>query len=243
MKKRVLFISMMIMLLTLLTGCLFPQDELEKNKIPNESQLEMVQEAVLEYQNETGGLMPIKTKEEEESSYEKYLIDFTLLKERQLISDIPGTAYENGGVYQYVIVTPEEDPRVKLIDLRITEEIRSVNVKLNTYRNKNTYPPYGEEIADGLYTINYEKLGMDSEPKIVSPYSQSTLPIIMNTDGDLFVDYRMDIQNALEEYDHSFKEGDDIRPILVDHHPFVPAYSLAYTIENNEVTFLETGNN
>src|SRR5699024_10891238 len=148
-----------------------------KNKIPNESQLEMVQEAVLEYQNETGGLMTIKKKEEEESSYEKYLIDFTLLNDRQLISDIQGTAYENGIVYQYVIVTPEEDPQVKLIDLRITEEIRSVNVKLNTYRNKNTYPPYGEEIADGLYTINYEKLGMDSEPNIVSPYSQSTLPI------------------------------------------------------------------
>src|SRR5690625_3373211 len=159
MKKRVLFISMMIMLLTLLTGCLFPQDELEKNKIPNESQLEMVQEAVLEYQNETGGLMPIKTKEEEESSYEKYLIDFMLLKERQLISDIPGTAYENGGVYQYVIVTPEEDPRVKLIDLRITEAIRSVNVKLDTYRSKHLYPPFGEEVADGLFSINYDKLG------------------------------------------------------------------------------------
>src|SRR5690625_1910025 len=242
MKKRVLFISMMIMLLTLLTGCLFPQDELEKNKIPNESQLEMVQEAVLEYQNETGGLMPIKTKEEEESSYEKYLIDFTLLKERQLISDIPGTAYENGGVYQYVIVTPEEDPRVKLIDLRITEEIRSVNVKLNTYRNKHTYPPYGEEVADGLYEVNYDKLGMKKAPEIISPYSQNPLQLVMNTDGDLYVDYSSDLQQAIDEYEHDFVEGDDIRSILVDHYPFMPAYSMPYTIKDNEVEFLETSN-
>lgn len=228
-----------VLLLSTLTGCLFPQNELDKNKIPNESQLKMVEDAVLEYMDETDGLIPIKTKPNDVSLYEKYLIDFSTLKERQLLSDIPGTAYENGGVYQYTIVTPEEDPRVKLIDLRITEEVRSVYVKLNTYRTKHTYPPFGEEVSDGLYTINYEKLGIKKEPSIVSPYSQTTLPLLMNVEGDLFVDYRIDLNKALEEFDHSFEEGDDIRSILVDHYPFVPVYSLPYTIEDGEPTFLE----
>src|SRR5699024_9465018 len=109
----------------------------------------MVQTAVLQYMDETNSLLSIKIKDSDVDVYEKYLIDFNMLKERQLISESPGTAYENGGVYQYGIVNPEEDPRVKLIDLRITEEIRSVNLKLNTYRNKHTYPPYGEEVEIG----------------------------------------------------------------------------------------------
>lgn len=239
MKNKLGKLGVTLLLLFILTGCLFPQSELDQNKIPNDSQLEMVEDAVLDYMDETDGLIPIKTKQSDVSLYEKYLIDFSMLKERNLINDIPGTAYENGGVYQYSIVTPEEDPRVKLIDLRVTEEIRSVYVKLNTYRTKHTYPPFDEEVADGLYSINYEKLGIKKEPKIVSPYTQSTLPIIMNTDGDLFVDYRIDLTQALEKHDHSFEEGDDIRSILVDNYPFVPVYSLPYTIKDGEPTFLK----
>lgn len=240
MKRNLLTIMILMITGTFLTGCLYPKDELAKNKIPNEDQLEMVQTAVLQYQEDTDGLLPIKTKENDVDIYEKYLIDFNQLKERQLLTEIPGTAYENGGVYQYGIVTPDENPRVKLIDLRITEALRSVNVKLNTYRNKHTYPPYGEEVAPGLYTVNYDKLGMKNAPEIISPYSQSSLQLVMNTDGDLFVDYRIDLQQALDEFNHDFNEGDDIRSILVDHYPFMPAYSLPYTIENEEVAFLKT---
>src|SRR5690625_3445872 len=242
MKKSVFMLVLLTMTLVTLTGCLYPQDELAKNKIPNEEQLEMVQTAVLQYMDETDGLLPIKTKDNDVDDYEKYLIDFNMLKERQLISEPPGTAYENGGVYQYGVVTPEEDPRVKLIDLRITEAIRSVNIKLNTYRNKHTYPPYGEEVADGLYEVNYDKLGMKKYQEMIRPYSQNPLQLVMNTDGDLYVDYSSDLQQAIDEYEHDFEEGDDIRSILVDHYPFMPAYSMPYTIKDNEVEFLETSN-
>lgn len=240
MKKKLVIIGIGFLILTMLTGCLFPKNELAKNKIPNEVQLEMVEEAVLQFRDETDGLMPIKTKEADVPKYEKYLIDFTKLKERQLISEIPGTAYENGGMYQYVIVNPEEDPKVKLIDLRITEAIRSVNVKLNAYRTENLYPPFGEEVADGLFTINYKKLGMKSSPEIISPFSQTNLPLVMNIDGEIFVDYRIDLQQAIEAYDHSFDDGDEITSILVQHYAFVPAYSMDYTIKDGEVEFLNS---
>src|SRR5699024_1195587 len=114
MKKSVFMLVLLPMTLVTLTGCLYPQDELTKNKIPNEEKLEMVQTAILQYMDETDGLLPINTKDNDVDDYEKYLIDFNMLKERQLISEPPGTAYENGGVYQYGVVTPEEDPRVKL---------------------------------------------------------------------------------------------------------------------------------
>src|SRR5690625_872571 len=159
MKKNIQKILIVPMVLILLTGCLYPKSELAKNQIPNEQQLEMVQQAVIQYKEETGGLVPIKTKDSDSALYEKYLIDFTELKEAQLISETPGTAYENGGVYQYVILTPDDDPQVKLIDLRTTEKLREINVKLDIYRSKNMYPPFGPQIEKGVYQINYEKLG------------------------------------------------------------------------------------
>ncbi len=234
MKRKLYIFTLPLLLLIILTGCLYPQNEMAKNQMPNEAQLDMVQTAVLQYKEETNGLVPIKTKENDVDIYEKYLIDFTLLKDNQLLSEIPGTAYENGGIYQYTLVTPEEDPRVKLIDLRITEKIREVYVKLDIYRSKNLYPPFGEQVDKNIYTLNYKKLGFKTEPHVVSPFSKTNLPLLINTEGELFVDYRIDLQQALKEFEHDFKYGDDIRPILENNYPFVPAYSLPYTIDDNE---------
>jgi len=222
----------------ILSGCLYPQSEMEQNKVPYEEQLEIVQSAVNEYKEDKQGLVPIRTKSSDTPIFEKYLIDFTLLKQNGNLAEIPGNAYENGGVYQYTLLTPEENPRVKLIDLRITEAIRSVNVQLDIYRNEHIYPAYGEKISDGVYTVNYEKLGIENPPTIVSPYSNENLPIIMDVDGNLYVDYRIDLKRALEEYDHNYIEGEDIRYILAENTPFVPAYSLPYTIEDGEPVFL-----
>src|SRR5699024_8761800 len=135
----------MILFLFLLSGCLYPDEELEKNKVPNEDQLTMIQEAVVEYKQENNGLVPIKTKENDKLVFENNLIHLRNLKETNMITVIPWIAYENGRVYQYAVIDPEDDPQVKLIDLRITEKLRSVNVQLDIYRDKNMYPPFGEE--------------------------------------------------------------------------------------------------
>lgn len=234
--KRLLFSGLLTSVL-LLSGCLYPQSELSKNQIPNEEQLAAIEAAVLQYKEQSNGLVPIKTMPSDVPLYEKYIIDFTTLREAQLINEIPGTAYENGGFYQYVLVTPEDNPQVKLIDLRVTEKIREVNVKLDIYRQKHLYPPFGEQIADGIYELNYEKLGFKEEPLVVSPFSRQHLPLLMTTDGEIIVDYRIDLQLALEQFKPDVQENEDIRFILEENYPFVPAYSVAYTIENNEPVF------
>nr|WP_306798726.1 hypothetical protein [Oceanobacillus saliphilus] len=228
----------MFLSLFLLSGCLYPQSEMEQNQIPNEEQLETVQRAIENYKEGEQGLVPIRTKPNDTPIFQKYLIDFNLLKEKGYLSEAPGNAYEKGGVYQYTLITPEDDPRVKLIDLRITEAIRSVNVQLDFYRSEHIYPAYGEKISEGVYTVDYKKLGLDSAPTVVSPYSRENLPIIMDVDGNLYVDYRIDLNNALNEYDHEYTTGEDIRYLLADNTPFVPAYSLPYTIANDEPVFL-----
>lgn len=232
-------IAGVLLITVLLSGCLYPENELNKNEAPNESQLELVQSAVDQYREDKQGLVPIKTKGIDTPIFQKYLVDFTVLKENNLLAEIPGNAYENGGVYQYVLLTPEEDPQVKLIDLRITEDIRRVNVQLDIYRDKNLYPPFGEKIAEGLYTIDYKKLGFDTPPTVTSPYTKENLPIVMDSDGKLYIDYRIDLTNALELYENNYQEGDDIRYLLADNTPFLPAYSLPYTVHDGEPVFLQ----
>lgn len=230
--------TLVLTIVLLLSGCLYPKSELAQNKVPNEDQLELVQSAVLKYQENTNGLMPIKTKPADTPVFEKYLIDFSAMKENNVLTEIPGNAFENGGIYQYTLITPEENPRVKLIDLRITEELRSINIKVDAYRSKNIYPPFGQKIDEGIFMINHELLGLAAEPYIVSPYSNKNLPIIMDTDGQLYVDYRIDLFDALKTYDHQYEEGEDIRYLLADHTPFVPAYSLPYSVHEDEPVFL-----
>lgn len=230
-------LPILIFLLLIMSGCMYPQSELAKNQAAVDDQIEMVQQAVFQYREQTDGLLPIKTKPNDVSVYEKYLIDFTMLKEKQLISTTPATAYENGGFFQYVIITPEEDPRVKLIDLRTTEKLREINIKLDIYRQKNIYPPFGEQVAEGVFAVNQEKLGLKEEPSVISPFTGQNLPILMTTEGQLIIDYRIDLQLALEEFNVDVNEGEDIRFILEDNYHFVPAYSLSYTIDGDKIVF------
>ncbi|WP_430785538.1 hypothetical protein VBD025_11420 [Virgibacillus flavescens] len=227
-----------VLLIFLLSGCLYPESELSKNQVPNEIQLKTVQEAVDNYREEKQGLVPIKTTENDTPIFRKYLIDFGALLERGMLSEIPGTAYESGGIFQYALLTPEKKPRVKLIDLRISDRLREVSTKLQIYRNENLYPPFGEPITNNLYTIDYEKLGLAQAPYVVSPYSHENLPIIMDTDGKLYVDYRPDLFEALKEYDHTYKAGDDIRLILAENTPFLPVYSYPTTVKGGEPVYM-----
>lgn len=238
--NKIILGPLLLLMLIFLNGCLFPKNELAQNQVPYEDQLLMVQNAVDQFKEQTNGLVPIKTKEADTPIFEKYLIDFDKLKQENILSDLPGNSFEKGGIYQYVLIDPEETAEVKLIDLRTTDAIRSIHIKLDIYRDKHLYPPFGREVVDGLYKLDFEKLNLKEEPFVVSPYTQNHLPIVMNVHGELFIDYRKDLMQALNEFDHSYSEGDDIRFLLTDHYPFVPAHTLPYTIKNNEPVFMTT---
>lgn len=219
---------------------MYPSGELSHNQIPNEVQLQSVQLAVEQYQENNQGLIPIDTKPNETPIFQKYVIDFSKLKSAGFISDIPGTAFENGGSYQYVLINVENNPTVKVIDLRIAQELRKVEYELQAYQNDNVYPPFGKEIAEGVYELNYKKLGFKQPPMVNSPYSDNLLPIVMDTQGKLVVDYSPDLYKALQTNEHNYQQGDDIRYILTDNYPIVPVYSLPYTVKSGEPIFMTT---
>lgn len=225
--------------LFLLSGCMFPQEKRAENQIPYEDQLEAVQRAVDQFREDTG-VLPIQTKDENTPIYQKYVIDFRKLMPRYL-SEPPGNAFESGGPYQYVLIDPEESAEVKLIDLRIMREIQELQRAVRQYIAKHDYAPIAEAIGLGIYRIDEKRLNYHRDPRVESPYHESTyLPLMIDQYGNVFIDYAIDIHMMLERYDHSFEPGDDVRKILTDHSPIVPAFSVPYTVdEQGDPVFLE----
>ncbi|MGM0845970.1 MAG: lipoprotein [Bacillota bacterium] len=232
--KKIIAVLLMVITVSLLTGCLYPQEQLQQNQLPYEDQIAAVQSSIEKYQSTNGGILPIKTRDQDTAIYIKYPIDFNKLK-GQYLSEVPGNAYENGGVFQYVLINVEEKPTVKIFDLRIAETIREINLRIRSAG----YPPFKERIADNVFTLDYSQIGYKEEPFVVSPYSNQNLPLLISGSGEIFVDYRNDLNSQLQEQDYTFEKGEDIRSILTENSAFVPAYSPSYTInEDNEPVFM-----
>jgi len=237
--KFLRFYILILLTFPLLTGCLYPQDRLKQNQIPYDQDIASVQSSVDQFREANGGLLPIKDRDMSTPIYQKYPIDFNKLSPRYM-QEPPGSAFESGGVYVYVLVDVESNPTVKLLDLKLTEEIRDLQLRLDVYRQNNGYPPFKEVIGKNLFTLDYEKLGVKEEPYAISPFTGNNLPLIMDNQAEIYVDYRMDLYEALEKFEHTYKTGDDIRDLLVANSMFVPVHSVPYTIDptKNEPIFL-----
>ncbi|WP_408006534.1 hypothetical protein ACJROX_17760 [Pseudalkalibacillus sp. A8] len=234
--KLLIRLMMVSLLITLLSGCLYPEERLAQNRVPYEDQLKSVQNAVIEYRKATG-VLPIENRDQDTPIYVKYPINFGKLVPRYM-SEPPGNSYENGGVYQYVLWDVEKDPKVKLVDLETVELVKDYKTKLRLYIQKHKYPPYDKVLANERYTLKHEELGYKKQPTVKSPFTGNHLPFIVDNKNNIYIDYSMDLYQALEKKDHNYKKGDDIRDILVEDSPFVPAFSVPYTVEDNEPVFL-----
>lgn len=229
-------IMLFLVMTCVLSGCLYPQDKIQQAQVPYQDQLNAVQNAVNQFKDANGGLLPIKTRDMSTPIYQKYPIEFIKLSP-QFMQEPPGNAFESGGVYQYVLVDVETNPTVKLIDLRVTEKIRDLKLKIQMYRDEHQYPPFKKVLADGVYTLDYKKLGYKEEPYAESPYSGKALPFVIDGQGEIYVDYSADLYEVLQKHKDEAREGEDIRPILMKHSPFAPAYSLPYTVKDKEPVF------
>lgn len=192
--------------MSILTGCMYPRENMKQSAIPYEDQLQVVQKAINTYKEQTDGLLPIKTRDMSTPIYQKYPIDFQKIAPRY-IQEAPGNAYESGGVYQYVLIDVEKNPTVKLIDVRMAEQIQEVALKLRMYRDEHQYPPFKKVITDGVYELDFKKLGYKDVPQVTSPYSGKGLPLVINEKGELFVDYRIDLYEVLKKMKGNLKKA------------------------------------
>lgn len=232
MKKWSLY-CVLVLTTILLSGCLFPEEEKAGNEIPDDIQLASVQKAVEEFQADTG-VLPIKTRDMDTDIFIKYPIDFEKLVPKYL-ANAPQNSFEKGGIFQYIIWDAEENPTVKLVDLRSAEAIRELNIRFMG----SQYPTFKDKLSDYVYSIDFEKIGYKEELTVPSPYTNNNLPLIVTTEGEIYVDYSIDLNIFIQENNLSPTPGEDIRMLLVDAYPVVPAYSLPYTVdENNEPIYM-----
>lgn len=225
-------------LVFVLAGCMYPTEDKATRETPYEDQLDAVQRAVDTFQDNSGGLLPIKTRDADTDIYIKYPIEFSKIVPAY-IEKIPANAYEQGGIFQYVLMDVETNPTVKLVDLRAAERIRELALR----KNINGYVPFKDPVGDGAFEIDFEAMGMKEKLTVPSPYSNQHLPIIVGGDGNFYVDYSIDLARILEKEQPNVTVGEDIRFLLADRFPVVPAYSLPYTVnENNEPVLMRRPN-
>ncbi len=230
--KKILLLSMIL----ILTGCLYPDEKRVENQVPFEEQINLVEQAVVQYRLENQ-VLPVRYSEKETNSFQQYLIEFHKLVPRY-IQNAPGNSFENGGVYQYVLVNVEEDPKVKLIDLTITRRIQDFQRTVNEYRRKNRFAPVEEVVSTNVFLLDHEKLNLEEAPTVNSPFHPDhRLPLLMDGNGTVIVDYTLDLNYALNKFEHQLQPGDDIRSILVEYFFFVPQNSVPYTLEDGKVVF------
>ena len=231
--KKAMQALLLIISIIVLSGCMYPEELKVENQIPAQDQLDAVQRAINEYKVDTG-VLPIKNRDMDTDIFIKYLIDFEKLVPKYL-SAAPANSYEKGGIFQYVIWEAENNPTVKLVDLRTPDKIRDVYARM-TVKN---YPQYGQAITDYIFTINHKNIGYEEPLTVPSPYTNNTLPLILNSEGKVYVDYSIDLNLFIQEQNLSLTEGEDIRFYLADFYPVLPAYSLPYTVnEHNEPIFM-----
>lgn len=234
-RNRSFLLISVVATLLLLSGCMYKGEEKAVRENPYEDQIDLIQKAVNSYRENTGGLLPIKTTEQDTDLYIKYPIEFSKIVPAYT-EKIPSNAYETGGIYQYVLMDVEENPTVKLVDLRIAERIRELNLR----RHINGKLPFKDPVGENVYEIDFEAMGFKEPLKVDSPYSDALLPIVVGGDGHFYVDYSIDLNRILQEKKPDVKEGEDIRYLLSDSYPILPAYSLPYTVnEKNEPVFMK----
>lgn len=223
----------------LLSGCLYPEEERSSQYGANMEQLERVQGAVDQFRDNTD-VLPIATRDADTPVFQRYPVQFSQIVPGYM-SERPGNAFENGGSYQYVLINVEENAEVKLIDLNAAGTIREIETRINNYRATNEYAPVQEVIGNELLRLDFEALGYEEEPTVESPFHPDhRLPLLYTTQGNVIIDFSLDIQYYIDEYGMgNFEEGDDFRWLLAEESPFVPAYSMPQTLNDGEIEFID----
>lgn len=222
------------LILFILSGCMYPEEQRAGSNIPPETDLQNVQNAVDNFQESEGGILPIKTTSDT-AEYLKYQIEFTSIVPEYL-SDIPTTAYENGGSFQYVILDAEDNPSVKIADLKIIEELRSLRLRIN---GMGEHVELGDQVGPNVYQLDLDYYNLSENPTVLSPYTGQELNVYYSGGQDFIVDYRKDLNMMIENEGLEFETGEDIRPVLYEYTPIVPIYSPEMTVdENNEAIFM-----
>jgi len=230
-------IAVMIMLAIFVSGCMYPGTDSTTNGNTTGEYIILVENAVITYK-ERSGILPIFNSKEDTPVFEKYRIDFQKLIDANVLSQIPPDAFEKGGNYYYMIIDPETEPKIKLLDLRISQAAADVQRLIDDYKLREGKLPFGNEIRPHFYTIDFEKLGMRME-QAKSVYSPNFLVYLMHESGKVAIDYAPEIMKLASQSGVELKADTDLRQLLVEQFQLLPVSSYPYYWENDEPVIAE----
>ncbi|WP_308639132.1 hypothetical protein [Paenibacillus silvisoli] len=233
--KKAAAAMVLALMAALLSGCLYPKDQLGQNQKPPKDAIMNVQAVVDQYQKDTG-LLPIQNSTETTPLYEKFKVDFDKLKRMNYMSSIPESAYEQGGSYYYLVINEDTDPTVKLMNLVLYQQMNDVQAAVKSYSDTHEGKlPEGAELYPGFKGIDFDALDM-KEPALHSMFSGAILTPMIDAKGTVYIDYGADIMQALSKLESGKKPGEqaDLRAVLVDSSDFVPVKSPVYRLVNGE---------
>ncbi|MFC5650824.1 hypothetical protein ACFPYJ_17245 [Paenibacillus solisilvae] len=227
--------ALIAVMTVLLSGCLYPKDQLEQNKMPPKDAILSVQAVIDQYQKDTG-LLPIQNSKPDTLVYEKYRIDFDKLQRMNYISEIPATAYEKGGSYYYLIINEETDPTVKLMNLVIYQQVNDLQASVKSYSDAHKGKlPAGKSVYPDFTGLDFKEMGI-KEPVLSSVFSGQTLSTIMDAKGNVYLDYGIDITQVLQKLGSGKKPDDkqDLRALLANQSDLVPVKAPIYRLRGGE---------
>jgi hypothetical protein len=225
--RAITAVGLLILILTSMTGCLYPNDQTPGSQASAREAVLTAQDAVNRYKDQTG-LLPIQNADSSVPLYEKFKVDFGKLQRMGFIAQVPTAAFENGGANQFLIIDEETKPQVKLLDLTVFQAVGDVQKKVNGYRQAHSNSnPAGVDIYPGFPEVDFGKMNM-SAPDIRSMYPHQPLNILVNDKGQVFVDYGIDIATAIKKAETKPKPNEDLRRVLIEASYYVPVRSPVY---------------
>ncbi|RAP76396.1 hypothetical protein [Paenibacillus montanisoli] len=233
--KKAAAAIVLALMAALLSGCLYPEDQLGQNQKPPKDAIMNVQAVIDQFQKDTG-LLPIQNSTETTPLYEKFKVDFDKLKRMNYLSTIPETAYEQGGSYYYLVINEDTDPTVKLMNLVLYQQMNDVQAAVKNYADGHDGKlPEGASLYPSFKAIDFGSLDI-KEPTLRSVFSGGTLTPMIDSMGHVYIDYGPDIMQALSKLESGKKPGEstDLRTLLVDSSDFVPVKSPVYRLVNGE---------
>lgn len=220
----------------LLAGCMYPASERADRAGSVRDAVRNVSGAVQDYQAETN-LLPMQNSDESVPKYEKFRVDFGKLQRLGYISDLPAAAFEKGGRYYFLIQDELNDPVIKLMDIVVYQQMNDVQSWVDNYViSTDGKLPAESDAYPGFYRIDYKALSK-KEPAITSMFSGQILSTMMDEDGEVFVDYGIDIARALERVRSGQEDAElpeDLRELLTQQSDFVPVKSAPYQLADGD---------
>ncbi|GEC89863.1 hypothetical protein [Brevibacillus brevis] len=235
-RKSFRLVISLTILSSLLSGCLYPDERRAENQIPSTFFVEATQKAIEQFQKDTA-VLPIVTKSLDTPIFEKYEIDFRKMIPKYM-PDVPGNAFEKGGVYKYVLIDVDTKPTVKLIHLTAVSTVADVQSEVDRYKGHFEKLPVLADLGNGYYSIDHDRLGLKAW-QVPSTMGTYLLPLVMNAEGQVGIDYAADIAQLLRDTKVTVPEKTDPRYVLARNSMFVPAKSFPYEMVDGEPKLLK----